>query len=156
MAKKLYENNGILISQKAVYSGDNIKLSYTGLLEQAGAESVFLHAGFGDRWENSLFIPMDFEQGVFIAEIDIIDKKSFGVCFKDSAENWDNNSGENYVFKVSTKSAKKEKAVIATPTKIENKTIESKSIKVETTKLKTPKLKILKVKEPKASIKVNK
>ncbi|HEY5586196.1 MAG TPA: carbohydrate-binding protein [Ruminiclostridium sp.] len=139
MVKEFYENNGILVSPKEMYSGDKVKLSYTGLLAQAGAESIFLHVGFGDKWENSLLIPMNFEQGIFSAELDVIDNKSFGVCFKDSAENWDNNSGENYVFKVSTKSTKKEKTVIAKPTKTVDKTTKSKSIKTEATKLKTPK-----------------
>lgn len=111
MAKNSYEDNGVILSKKILYSGDKVKLSYTGLLAQSGAQSVFLHVGFGDKWECSSLIPMRLEQGIFSAEVEILESKSFGVCFKDSAENWDNNSGENYVFKVSARSAKKEKNV---------------------------------------------
>jgi hypothetical protein len=38
----------------------------------------------------------------------MLDCKQFGICFKDTAENWDNNSGENYVYSVSKKPVKKE------------------------------------------------
>ena len=126
MAKKSYEDNGILLSKKALYSGDKIKLSYTGLLAQSGAQSIFLHVGFGDKWEKSSLIPMELEQGVFSSELDILDDKSFGVCFKDSAENWDNNSGENYVFKVSTRTIKKEKTEVAKVKKTKTRTKVSK------------------------------
>jgi len=121
MAKKSYEDNGVLLSKKAIYSGDKVKVSYNGLLVQAGAKSIFLHVGFGDKWESSSFTPMKLEQGVFNAELEIIDSKSFGVCFKDCAENWDNNSGENYVYSISKKSQKKEKSVIEKVSKVSTK-----------------------------------
>lgn len=121
MVKKSYEENGIALSKKTLYSGDKVKLSYTGLLVQAGAQSVFLHVGFGAKWENSLLIPMKHEEGIFSADIEIIESKSFGVCFKDSAENWDNNSGENYVFKVSVRSVKKEKETTSQVSKAKTK-----------------------------------
>lgn len=111
MAKKSYEDNGVLLSKKTLYSGDKIKVSYTGLLAQAGAQSVFLYAGYGSEWKDCSLTPMKLEQGIFSAELDILECKNFGICFKDTAENWDNNSGENYVFSVSKKPAKKEKTV---------------------------------------------
>lgn len=121
MVKKSYEENGIALSKKTIYSGDKVKLNYTGLLAQAGAQSVFLHVGFGDEWENSILISMKHDEGVFSADVDIIESKSFGVCFKDSAENWDNNSGENYIFKVTKRSVKKEKDITAKVTKTNTK-----------------------------------
>ena len=108
MAKKSYDENGVLLSKKTLYSGDIIKVSYTGLLVQSGAKSVFLHVGFGDKWENPSLIPMNCENDVFTADFEIMEYKEFGICFKDSAENWDNNSGENYVFNISKKPVKKE------------------------------------------------
>ncbi|PYG88865.1 putative carbohydrate-binding protein with starch-binding CBM53 [Ruminiclostridium sufflavum DSM 19573] len=110
MAKKSYDENGVLLSKKTLYSGDIIMVSYTGLLVQSGAQDVFLHIGFGDEWENSSFIPMKYEEGTFIAEFEIQECKKFGICFKDTAENWDNNTGENYVFSVSQKPLKKDTA----------------------------------------------
>ncbi|QNU68291.1 carbohydrate-binding protein [Ruminiclostridium herbifermentans] len=110
MAKKSYDENGVLLSKKTLYSGDIIKVTYTGLLVQSGASGVFLHVGFGDKWENPSLIPMNYENGVFTADIEILNYKEFGICFKDTAENWDNNSGNNYVFSISKKPVKKETA----------------------------------------------
>lgn len=121
MAKKTYEDNGVVLSKKVLYSGDNLKVSYAGLLVQAGAKNIFLHVGFGDNWENSSFIPMKLEQGIFMAELGILDSKNFGVCFKDCAENWDNNSGENYVYSISKKPEKKEKKLNEKVSKVSTK-----------------------------------
>ena len=109
MIKKSYEENGISLSKKTIYSGDKIKLIYNGILAQSGASSVYLHIGFGEMWDNSSFIPMQFEKGVFSTEIDINEAGSFEVCFKDCADNWDNNSGQNYVFKITKKPVRKNK-----------------------------------------------
>ncbi len=119
MTKKSYDENGVLLSKKKLYSGDIITVTYTGLLVQSGAKSVFLHVGYGDKWESSSLIPMNYENGVFTTELEIIECKEFGICFKDAVENWDNNSGENYVFSVSKKPLKKE-----TVNKTESNTIE--------------------------------
>jgi hypothetical protein len=126
MTKKSYDENGVLLSKKALYSGDIITVSYTGLLVQSGAKSVFLHVGFGDKWENPSLIPMNFENGVFTADFEIMECKEFSICFKDTAENWDNNSGENYVFSVSKKAVKKETAKIKESSTTE-KTTKAKS-----------------------------
>lgn len=107
MAIKTYEDNGVILSKKTFYCGDKLEISYSGLLAQAGAESIFLHAGYGSGWENSSFIKMEKVPDGFKAEIEILDGKSLGICFKDSADNWDNNSGENYNFKITAKSLKK-------------------------------------------------
>ncbi len=109
MAKKSYEENGVLLSKKTIYSGDKIKVSYNGLLAQSGAQSIFLHVGFGDEWKECSLVPMNFEQGTFSVELDILNYKNFGICFKDTADNWDNNSRDNYVFSISKKPVKKEK-----------------------------------------------
>lgn len=120
-----YSDNGIILSKKALHSGDKIGISYNGLLAQAGADSIFVHLGYGDKWENSAFIPMKHELDKFSAEIEIQEGKSLCICFKDAADNWDNNSGENYIFKISEKLERKAKA----PAKaaIEKKPKEKKS-----------------------------
>lgn len=110
-AQKSYESNGVSLSKKTFYCGDRVKVSYKGLLAQSGAQQVFLHIGYGDAWEDKLLIPMEYDKGIFSAEIAILDFEGFEVCFKDVAENWDNNSGENYVFSISRKPARKEKAI---------------------------------------------
>ncbi|AEY66740.1 carbohydrate-binding protein [Clostridium sp. BNL1100] len=107
MAQKNYEDNGVFLSKKTLYSGDKVILKYNGLLCQAGAENIYVHVGFGESWENKYFVSMTNENDTFIAEIDIKDGKTCGMCFKDAADNWDNNSGENYVFNISKKTVRK-------------------------------------------------
>lgn len=81
--------------------GSDVTIIYNGLLDKSGANKVFLHAGFGD--------PMQWK---------IVDdyrmqrtpegwKKTFNVednqvtfCFHDTANNWDNNNGYNWTYKV--------------------------------------------------------
>ncbi|OPX43040.1 carbohydrate binding domain protein [Ruminiclostridium hungatei] len=107
MTVKTYEDNGVILSRKAFYSGDRLKITYRGLLASEGAESVYLHFGFGDGWDSSSYIQMERISEGFLAEIQVQDGKSLELCFKDSANNWDNNSGNNYVYKISAKRQKK-------------------------------------------------
>ena len=111
MAQKSYESNGVSLSKKKISSGDKLKISYDGLLVQSGAQEVFLHIGYDEEWENKSLIPMENGKEGFFAEVDILDFKSFGICFKDNAENWDNNSGENYIFSITQKPVKKQKVI---------------------------------------------
>lgn len=107
MAQKSYESSGVILSKKTLYSGDKVILKYNGLLCQAGAGSIYAHVGFGESWDNKYFVAMKKENDIFEVEIDIKEGKTCGICFKDSAENWDNNSGENYVFTISKKPVRK-------------------------------------------------
>ncbi|ACL76511.1 carbohydrate-binding protein [Ruminiclostridium cellulolyticum] len=107
MAQKSYDSNGVFLSKKTLYSGDKVILKYNGLLSQAGAEGIYVHIGYGENWDNRSFVPMKNLNGIFEAEIDIQEGKICGICFKDSADNWDNNSGENYIFTISKKPARK-------------------------------------------------
>lgn len=121
MAAKTYEDNGVVLSRKSFYSGDRLKIIYKGLLAGSGAESVYLHYGFGDGWDFSSYVQMERLSEGFQAEIQVQEGKSLELCFKDSANNWDNNSGSNYVYKISVrrqkKTAEKETGKSAKPAK---------------------------------------
>lgn len=107
MAVNNYEAKGVMLGKKTLHSGDTVTLNYNGLLAQSGACSIVAHLGYGDEWENEADVPMQLVDGVFSTEIDIQSGKKLGICFRDSASNWDNNSGENYIFKITAKRAKK-------------------------------------------------
>lgn len=142
MAVKTYESNGVALSKKTIYSGDKIKISYNGLLAQAGAQDIFLYTGYGEQWADSSLVPMEKNANVFSAEIDIKAGSTLGLCFKDAIENWDNNSGENYIFKISAKKAEKvektEKATKTVKAKVTDAD-ESKTKKKATAKKSSPK-----------------
>lgn len=87
-----YEKNGV-----HVYSGsDRIRVVYDGLLPQSGATDVYARVGFGANWSNLYDYKMHKTSTGFEAVIPIQPGESPQVAFKDCANNWDNNSGENY------------------------------------------------------------
>jgi hypothetical protein len=76
--------------------GDNMSINYRGLLRNSGADSIYLHYGF-DHWQNSQTIQMNRTQdGLFRSEVRAQGSQEVNFCFKDSANNWDNNNGFNW------------------------------------------------------------
>lgn len=113
MAGKIqqYAKNGVFMSKSILNLGDEVTLSYNGLLMESGADRLYAHVGFGEQWENSSFLPMYFEDGFFKCNIKIVSNKDFKVSFKDSADNWDNNSYKDYCFKIVSSEIDKKEAV---------------------------------------------
>ncbi len=119
MTVKNYNDYGVIISKKTLYKGDRLVITYNGLLAQSGAETIYLHSGYGSIWSNSSYIQMQKTQDGFSAELEILEGDTLEICFKDSADNWDNNSGNNYLLKISAKKEKKTEAVKAVKVKTE-------------------------------------
>jgi len=80
-----------------VRPGEDFQVYYHGLLENSGADQIYLHYGF-DNWSTNLgTIPMNrIENGSFKATIKASGNHELNFCFKDSAANWDNNNGYNW------------------------------------------------------------
>jgi len=75
---------------------DECSVVYNGLLAKCGADQIYVHYGYGDpkHWTNISTEPMMKNSGVFEKPLRI--QGSAHICFKDSAANWDNNSGYNW------------------------------------------------------------
>ncbi|MCX7711222.1 MAG: carbohydrate-binding protein [Clostridia bacterium] len=94
--------NGITISPDAPVAGESVRVIYDGLLAKSGASDVLAHVGFGDKWENVFDYRMVKTVTGFEATIQVpSNTNTLNVCFKDCANNWDNNSGMDYSFGVS-------------------------------------------------------
>lgn len=77
------------------------EVSYSGLLAKSGAQEVHGVYGFGSNqnWEGISTLQFKKEgEDSYKALIPIEQGKNINIAFKDSAENWDNNSGMNYTF----------------------------------------------------------
>jgi len=98
--------NCVELSKATISVGDEVTLLYSGLLAQNGADSVYAHIGYGDNWEGKEFIPMEKDDDVFKATIKVNLSDKLNVAFKDSVDNWDNNSQQNYSFNISKKASK--------------------------------------------------
>ena len=113
MGKNLqpYEENGVRISKPELNVGDKVTLTYDGLLVKSGADIIFAHVGYGEAWEEKSFLLMETGEDVFAVTFKALHPGTLNVSFKDSADNWDNNSTENYSFKVLAKVADKKETV---------------------------------------------
>lgn len=89
---------GVEVRQAAF--GNEATVVYNGLLARSGADQVFLHCGFGesDHWQNVSTQYMDRTPRGWEKTIRMTDNKAI-FCFKDSANNWDNNSGYNWIIR---------------------------------------------------------
>ena len=95
LVKNVFFNTDKLIENTQV------KISYTGKLFEDNAESVFIHYGFGENWENVTEIEMEktelgFQVELFLPE----DSNYLKFCFKDAEGNWDNNNNSDYSFEI--------------------------------------------------------
>lgn len=119
-----------------------IKISYTGEFFQDNSEQVTVHYGFGDNWDNVQDKLMEKTELGFQTEIELIDGKTFNMCFKNENDMWDNNDGQNYVFPVEAVSTElivldDEPMAIGTAKKLRKSYIWSKKIKLAIYKLVT-------------------
>lgn len=94
LSKNIFFNTDKLVPNSTV------KISYIGTLFQNNSEEVYLHYGFGLLWENVSDVKMVKTELGFQAEIELQDFESFNFCFRNEANIWDNNNGENYVFPI--------------------------------------------------------
>lgn len=81
--------------------GDRVKIKYHGLLTNAGADQVWLHTGYGaNNWMDERDFPMNKVADGFEQTVDIAREGQFSFCFKDSANNWDNNNMLNWSYQI--------------------------------------------------------
>ena len=96
-----YMEYGVSISPSMPESGSTTKIMYDGLLAKSGASHIYAHVGYGTNWNNPQYYKMSKTSTGFEATVPVADSDTFNVCFKDCANNWDNNSGKNYSFDIS-------------------------------------------------------
>ncbi|MDP4182252.1 MAG: carbohydrate-binding protein [Bacillota bacterium] len=99
-----YAENGVMLSKESLSVGDEVTITYEGLLAKSGADQIFMHIGYGDNWLERDFLPMENENGIFKGTVKLTHPEVLNFSFKDSADNWDNNSTQNYSFMISEKS----------------------------------------------------
>ncbi len=92
----------IFFNTDKLLKNSTVKISYTGLFFENGAEEVYIHYGFGTYWDNLSEIKMEKTELGFQAEINLIDSDSFNFCFRNENNEWDNNNYENYIFPLET------------------------------------------------------
>lgn len=81
--------------------GDKVKIKYHGLLARSGADHVWLRSGYGtDNWQDVHDYQMNRAPDGFEQTVEIAREGQFNFCFKDSANNWDNNNSLNWSYQI--------------------------------------------------------
>jgi hypothetical protein len=91
---------GISIDPMPDKVGEQCRINYEGLLKRSGADQVYLHYGYGASWSNAGYLPMYNTATGCVCDLSIKQDGLFSLCFKDSADHWDNNSGQNWTFMI--------------------------------------------------------
>lgn len=94
----IYTSNGVFIRPSIPHSAEEVKIIYNGLLPKSGATEIYAHIGIGGKWEKTKEIRMNKTIDGFEAEVPARHASALYVTFHDSASNWDNNNGYNYIF----------------------------------------------------------
>lgn len=96
--KDIYSQNGVFLRPAMPHTDANVRVIYRGLLAQDGADEVYAHIGFGPMWQHPKDYRLEKGEEGFSSIIPVRYEGTLQLCFKDSANNWDNNSGRNYSF----------------------------------------------------------
>lgn len=115
------KQQGININRTPNQIGDSCTISYEGLLKKSGADQVFIHCGYGPAWSQVQDMPMYNTETGCTCDVNISQDGLFNFCFKDSADHWDNNDGQNWTFAISQKPFLYESDVIVNSLTFEQK-----------------------------------
>ncbi|AGB40614.1 Carbohydrate binding domain (family 25) [Halobacteroides halobius DSM 5150] len=91
------------IAPKPIHTGDIVTVSYNGKLAKNGAEKLYIHAGTSSsaNWQNITDIEMQpGSNGYWTAQLEVQNGEQFNFCFKDSANNWDNNNHQDWSYDI--------------------------------------------------------
>ncbi len=95
---ELFKN--LFFNTDRLTANSTVKISYTGKFFQDTSTNVFIRYGFGNDWDNLIEKEMVKTELGYQVEVDLIDKETFNFCIKNEKDEWDNNDGNNYVFKI--------------------------------------------------------
>jgi len=95
-----YLANGVIVTPPNPETYKRATVVYNGLLSKSGAQEIYARVGFGCNWEGAQDIRMIKTNSGYEATIIAANAESLNVAFKDPLNNWDNNSGANYVFNI--------------------------------------------------------
>ncbi len=83
--------------------GKRISILYNGRLKNTGAEQIYLHYGQGNKnsWHRVNEQPMENQAQGWEKTVQLAENKQLNFCFKDNTDNWDNNQGSNWAYRIS-------------------------------------------------------
>lgn len=94
--------DGVAVDPTPITAGQRVTIFYDGLLSKSGADSIWLHCGYGpnNSWHVSKTIQMNKTGWGYEKSFDVMSSERMNFCFKDSANHWDNNNGMNWSYEI--------------------------------------------------------
>lgn len=80
-------------------ANENLAITYNGFLGNSSELSIVY--GFGESWEHTSETKMEKAENGFTAQINLLNYDKLNFCFKNSNNEWDNNSYNNYICTIS-------------------------------------------------------
>lgn len=82
--------------------GNDVVILYNGRLSDPVSKKLYLHYGYGDNlsWQRIGDLLMQSTDRGWEAMIHLRGDKQLNFCFKDAFENWDDNSGQNWSYRI--------------------------------------------------------
>lgn len=95
---------GVAIHYSPQHNPSVVTIDYAGILSNSGAASVYLRASTdsGYDWQNIYDHSMNRTVSGWQAQVPIQPGQTINFCFKDSANNWDNNNQHNWSLTLAT------------------------------------------------------
>ena len=90
----------IFFNTDRLTAGTVVKISYIGKFFQDNSQEVTMRYSFEENWDNYVEKEMVKTELGFQTEIELLDTESFKFCIKNENDEWDNNDGNDYVFKI--------------------------------------------------------
>jgi len=94
---------GVVVDPTPITAGQETTVFYNGLLARSGADQIWLRIGYGspDNWQNVSDWKMSKTGYGWVKTFEApVDQDRINFCFKDSANNWDNNNGLNWTWTI--------------------------------------------------------
>ena len=94
--------DGIAVHPTPITAGQRVTVFYNGLLAKSGAPDVWLHVGYGpnNHWQYVQTYKMNKNGYGFDLTFDVTGSSRLNICFKDGADHWDNNYGNNWSYEI--------------------------------------------------------
>lgn len=93
---------GVICTPVPITAGGSVHIIYNGLLAESGAEQVYLHTGFGSSYHWTMVDEhmMTRNKWGWETVVPMKGDERFNFCFRDNANNWDNNNGLNWSYEI--------------------------------------------------------
>ncbi len=103
---KSITNEKVKVSHNPIIAGETIEIIYNGVLAQSDAEQLYLYAGVGlDNWTDVKEIEMNYQSNKgWVSNFEVDNGTRLNFCFKDGADNWDNNQSKNWSYDIQVNS----------------------------------------------------